>query len=204
MLKSLADRKRKYASNNTSSTTNAIEIDDDNNVQTSDAINILIPSVKTASERKTVINVSNVQKLVSSSSTIPTSSNVKKIKIKTRIGKAHLSWLFPITTNFEQVRLTCLYIYNIKQCFPFLIILFIYNYFIIFKQLQQRLLTISIKIPNSGLNFDGEALELDQCPKDYEMENNDIIDVKVCNIFIYIYRAERKCVCVSFAFLCDL
>ena len=133
MLKSLADRKRKYASNNTSSTTNAIEIDDDNNVQTSDAINILIPSVKTASERKTVINVSNVQKLVSSSSTIPTSSNVKKIKIKTRIGKAHLSWLFPITTNFEQVRLTCLYIYNIKQCFPFLIILFIYNYFIIFK-----------------------------------------------------------------------
>lgn len=65
--------------------------------------------------------------------------------------------------------------------------------------MQNCLIALSIKVPDSGLLFDGEPLDLKQTPKDYDMADEDIIDIKVsskidiCFIFKSLFEPNLIC-----------
>lgn len=120
LLKSVEARKRKYE---TKSTPLVVpDLDDGKD----EIFNFQIPSVKKASERRTAVTLPTV-----SSSTVATSSssslNLKRLKLKTRLGKACLSWLFPTTFSFNQVTSSLLVLihYNIAKLI--LIVNYIYD-----------------------------------------------------------------------------
>ena len=108
LLKSVAERKRKYETKSTQLVVPHLDDGKD------EIFNFQIPSVKTASERRTTA----VALPTVLSSTVPTSSsasslNLKRLRLKTRIGKACLSWSFPTTFSFNQVRSSCPFVFNI-------------------------------------------------------------------------------------------
>lgn len=103
LLRSVAENKRKYETKSKPPMAHDI----DNGTDTTQRFDFQIPSVKTASERRTATVVQAT--IPSTASTSSTSSNIKRLKLKTRIGKATLSWSYPILFTFDQVSFPCYY-----------------------------------------------------------------------------------------------
>ena len=62
---------------------------------------------------KIPVALSTVLSSTAPSSSASSSLNLKRLRLKTRIGKACLSWSFPTTFSFDQVTSSCPVVFNI-------------------------------------------------------------------------------------------